>query len=93
MRYPELRSKLPACMCVPCVQELSLQHISNLLWAYAVLGAMPQRLATAFAGELKRRLPMEQATVQQLVNPLWSLAVAQVWRHRQVSFHFCHMLF
>ena len=59
-------------------QELSLQNISNLLWAYAVLGAVPERLAAACVRELKRRLPHEPFTLQQLTNLLWSLCLAQV---------------
>ena len=74
----ESGSELALCVCNPCVQELSLQDISNLLWAYAVLGAMPQRLAMACAGELKRRLPTERAMLQHITNSVWSLCVAQV---------------
>ncbi|KAK9831449.1 hypothetical protein WJX81_006122 [Elliptochloris bilobata] len=67
------------------LNDLSLQHISNLLWAYAVLGAVPERLAAACAGEFKRRLPQEPFTLQQLTNLLWSLCLAQkcdleLWR-------------
>ena len=59
-------------------QELSLQNISNLLWAYAVLGMVPERLAVACVIELKRRLPHKPFTLQQLTNLLWSLCLAQV---------------
>lgn len=59
-------------------QELSLQHITNVSWAYASLGVVVPRLAAALRTEVSRRLAAEQLSAQQLCNLLWALALLRV---------------
>ena len=60
--------------------ELSLQHISNVLWAFASLdllrpGTMPEVLS-----EAESRLGAQAFNAQQLSNLLWALSISQA-RH------------
>ena len=58
------------------MQELSLQHISNILWAFASLWVVREPLASAFVAEVQLRLAGEDFNAQQLCNLLWSLCIA-----------------
>ena len=63
------------------VQELSLQHISNILWAYASFLCVGRPMAAAFLQELRARLRTAAFNAQQLSNLLWSLCIAGVPIH------------
>jgi hypothetical protein len=60
------------------MQALSLQHVSNILWAYASLQRLRPPMAAAFVDEILRRLAAEPFNPQQLSNLLWSLCIAEV---------------
>ena len=60
------------------VQELSLQHISNILWAYASFLCVGRPMAAAFLQELRSRLRTAAFNAQQASNLLWSLCIAGV---------------
>ena len=64
--------------CAGRLQELSLQHISNILWAYVSFLQMREPLTGAFLGELRARLRKATFNAQQLSNLLWSLCIAEV---------------
>ena len=49
-------------VCGSCLQDLSLQHISNILWAYESFLQMQVPMTSAFLEELKLRL--RKATLQ-----------------------------
>ena len=66
-------------------QELSLQHVSNILWAFASLQHLPPAMTGAFVAEIARRLASEPFNPQQLSNLLWSLCIAEV-----PALHCCH---
>lgn len=66
------------------VQELSLQHISNILWAYASFLRVGRPMAAAFLGELRSRLRTSAFNAQQLSNLLWSLCIAGVPAHHPI---------
>ena len=68
----------PHLFCHLFVQELNAQGLSNLMHAYATLGAMPKRLTRACAHELNRRLPCPSFTLQDLGTLLWSLCIFEV---------------
>ena len=61
-----------------CLQDLSLQHISNILWAYVSFLQMREPMTSAFLEELKLRLRKATFNAQQLSNLLWSLCIAEV---------------
>ena len=61
-----------------CAQDLSLQHITNVSWAYASLGVVAPRLVAALRSEVLRRAAAEQLSAQQLCNLLWSFALLRV---------------
>ncbi len=61
-----------------CAQDLSLQHITNVSWAYASLGVVEPRLVAALRDEVLRRAAAEQLSAQQLCNLLWSFALLRV---------------
>ena len=61
-----------------CAQDLSLQHVSNILWTYASFLQVKPAMASAFVGEIERRLTTEAFNPQQLSNLLWSLCIAEV---------------
>ena len=61
-----------------CAQDLSLQHITNVSWAYASLGVVAPNLVTALRNEVLRRTAAEQLSAQQLCNLLWSFALLRV---------------
>ncbi len=67
-----------------CVQDLSLQHITNVSWAYASLGVVAPRLVAALREEVLRRAAAEQLSAQQLCNLLWSFALLRVRGRRLV---------
>ena len=58
-------------------QELSLQHVSNILWAFASFLHLRRPMAHAFVAEVLRRLAAEPFNPQQLSNLLWSLCIAE----------------
>ena len=60
------------------MQELSLQHISNILWAYASFLCVGRPMAAAFLQELRSRLRTAAFNAQQASNLLWSLCIAGV---------------
>lgn len=60
------------------LQELSLQHISNILWTYASFLHLPPNMVTRFVGEVRARLASDAFNAQQLSNVLWSLCICQV---------------
>ena len=60
------------------LQELSLQHISNILWAYVSFLQMREPMTSAFLEELQLRLRKAAFNAQQLSNLLWSLCIAEV---------------
>lgn len=60
------------------LQDLSLQHISNILWAYVSLLQMREPMTGAFLEELRLRLHGATFNAQQLSNLLWSLCIAEV---------------
>ena len=60
------------------MQDLSLQHISNILWAYVSFLQMREPMTSAFLEELKLRLRKATFNAQQLSNLLWSLCIAEV---------------
>lgn len=64
--------------CCAVAQELSLQHISNILWAYVSFLEMRDPMAAAFLAELRERLRRATFNAQQLSNLLWSLCIAEV---------------
>jgi hypothetical protein len=66
-----------------CAQDLSLQHITNVSWAYASLGVVAPRLVAALRCEVLRRAAAEQLSAQQLCNLMWSFAMLRV-RHAAV---------
>lgn len=60
------------------LQDLSLQHITNILWTYAsFLHDVPEMLP-AFTSQVLERSHKEQFNAQQLSNLLWSLCILQV---------------
>ena len=60
------------------LQELSLQHITNILWTYAsFLHDVPDMLP-AFTSQILERADTDQFNAQQLSNLLWSLCILQV---------------
>ena len=60
------------------LQDLSLQHITNILWTYAsFLHDVPDMLP-AFTSQILERSHKEQFNAQQLSNLLWSLCILQV---------------
>lgn len=59
-------------------QELSLQHVSNILWTHASLRHLRPPMPGAFVAEIARRLASEPFNSQQLSNLLWSLCIAEV---------------
>ncbi|KAK9831465.1 hypothetical protein WJX81_008090 [Elliptochloris bilobata] len=66
------------------------QEMSKLVYAHAVLGIVPERLARACVGELKCRLPHELFSMQHLANLVWSLCILQacdleLWRIAMAS--------
>lgn len=66
------------CSDVPGLQDLSLQHISNILWAYVSFLQMREPMTSAFLEELQLRLRKATFNAQQLSNLLWSLCIAEV---------------
>ena len=76
------------------VQELSLQHISNILWAYASFLCVGRPMAAAFLQELRARLRTAAFNAQQASNLLWSLCIAGVGApHPQLQLtHVCQNL-
>ena len=60
------------------LQGLSLQHISNILWAYASFLHLPAALVDMFVAEIRGRLAKEPFNAQQLSNLLWSLCISEV---------------
>ena len=60
------------------MQGLSLQHISNILWAYASFLHLPSALVDMFVAEIRGRLAKEPFNAQQLSNLLWSLCISEV---------------
>ena len=60
------------------LQDLSLQHISNILWAYVSFLQMREPVTSAFLEELRLRLRKATFNAQQLSNLLWSLCIAEV---------------
>lgn len=67
-------------MCV-ALQDLSLQHITNILWTYAsFLHDVPDMLP-AFINQILERAHTDQFNAQQLSNLLWSLCILQVIWH------------
>jgi len=59
-------------------QDLSLQHITNVSWAYASLGVVAPRLTAALRAEVARRAASQQLSAQQLCNLLWAFAQLRV---------------
>ena len=59
-------------------QELSLQHISNILWAFVSFMQLSGPMVGAFLKELRLRLRHATFNAQQLSNLLWSLCIAEV---------------
>jgi hypothetical protein len=59
-------------------QELSLQHISNILWAFVSFMQLSGPMVGAFLEELHSRLRHSTFNAQQLSNLLWSLCIAEV---------------
>ncbi len=59
-------------------QELSLQHISNILWAFVSFVRLSGPMVGAFLEELRLRLRRATFNAQQLSNLLWSLCIAEV---------------
>ena len=65
-------------MCGVVLQDLALQHITNILWTYAsFLHDVPDMLP-AFTSQILKRLHTDQFNAQQLSNLLWSLCILQV---------------
>ena len=68
-------------------QDLSLQHVTNILWAYAVFAWHDARgFPEAAAREVLQRVQRknEQLSSQQICNLLWALAIMQVSHHRSL---------
>lgn len=63
---------------ISSLQELSLQHVSNILWTYASFLHLKTGMTGAFVTEIRRRLTLEPFNPQQLSNLLWSLCIAEV---------------
>lgn len=63
---------------VVIAQELSLQHISNILWAFVSFMQLSGPMVGAFLKELRSRLRHATFNAQQLSNLLWSLCIAEV---------------
>ena len=60
------------------MQTLSLQHISNVMWTYAIFLYLPSGMMSILVTEIKKRLNQETFNAQQLSNLLWSLCISQV---------------
>lgn len=60
------------------MQDLSLQHMSNILWMFATFAHLPSDVVQAIAEELRTRLKTEIFNAQQLTNNLWSLCLREV---------------
>lgn len=60
------------------VQELSLQHITNIMWALASFDHKLPCVPKVFVPELVKRMGRESFNAQQLCNLLWSQAIMQV---------------
>ena len=61
-----------------CLQDLSLQHITNIMWTYASFLHEVPAMMTAFRQQILQRSQIEQFNAQQLSNLLWSLCIFQV---------------
>ena len=57
--------------------ELSLQHISNVLWAFASLDLLKPRTMPGVVAEAEARLGAQAFNAQQLSNLLWALSISQ----------------
>ncbi len=64
------------------VQDLSLQHITNILWTYASFLHDVPNMLPAFTSQILERTQYEQFNAQQLSNLLWSLCILQVMSFR-----------
>lgn len=60
------------------MQELSLQHITNILWTYASFLHDVPNMLPAFTCQILERTHSQQFNAQQLSNLLWSLCILQV---------------
>ena len=58
--------------------ELSLQHISNVLWAFASLALLDSHTMPEVIHQAESRLGAQAFNAQQLSNLLWALAISQV---------------
>ena len=61
-----------------CLQDLSLQHITNIMWTYASFLHEVLAMMAAFRQQILQRTQIEQFNAQQLSNLLWSLCIFQV---------------
>ena len=59
-------------------QDLSLQHVINILWAFASLLFLRAEVLSTFVTEVRQRLSSEAFNVQQLSNLVWALCISQV---------------
>ena len=60
-----------------CLQDLSLQHITNIMWTYASFLHEVLAMMAAFRQQILQRTQIEQFNAQQLSNLLWSLCIFQ----------------
>lgn len=60
------------------VQDLSLQHLTNIMWTLATFNHVLPSVSDTFIPELVNRARQEEFNAQQLCNLLWSMAIMQV---------------
>ena len=60
------------------MQELSLQHITNILWTFASFQHDVPGLLPALTEQTLQRTYLEQFNAQQLSNILWALSILKV---------------
>ena len=60
------------------MQDLSLQHITNIVWTYATFLHDVRDMLPALISQLLERSQTEQFNAQQVSNLLWSFCILQV---------------
>lgn len=60
------------------VQTFSLQHISNVMVAFATFLFLPPGLINSVVTEVEKRLTKETFNAQQLSNLIWALSISEV---------------
>ena len=64
--------------CCDHAQDLSLQHLTNIMWTFATFNHVLPSVSDTFIPELVERAKHEEFNAQQLCNLLWSMAIMQV---------------